>query len=166
VSHVDPRCVWTSVDFEYVYAEDVCERNARLFSRGHKIDGSARSAAGKQKTFPTGAFYGTAHKHDRTAGKDFGYVPVEKRRYLRFVIGAEEAAPPKKEEVRSETELMTYEALLDLKDRAVLGSMKRDALETYLVDEDFAKTFGCDKEAFKKLPKWKRDDAKKKAKLY
>ena len=38
--------------------------------------------------------------------------------------------------------------------------------EAHLSDEDFASVFKMDKAAFAKMPKWKRDRAKKEAKLY
>jgi len=38
--------------------------------------------------------------------------------------------------------------------------------EEYLFDEDFVEIFSCDKAAFKKLPKWKRDAKKKEVKLF
>ena len=42
-----------------------------------------------------------------------------------------------------------------------------DALqELYLSPTEFQTVFGMDLEAFQKMPKWKRDQAKKKAKLY
>lgn len=38
--------------------------------------------------------------------------------------------------------------------------------EMYLLAEEFSKMFGTDKDSFAKLPKWKRDQAKKKHKLF
>jgi len=38
--------------------------------------------------------------------------------------------------------------------------------ESYLSPEDFQKVFGISKEAFAKLPKWRRVDKKKKANLF
>ncbi len=38
--------------------------------------------------------------------------------------------------------------------------------EEYLDDETFSKVFGMNKDAFRAMPKWKRDDAKKKNGLF
>eukprot|EP01031_Cornospumella_fuschlensis_P039461 gene39461-48041_t len=38
--------------------------------------------------------------------------------------------------------------------------------EEYLSDADFQEAFGMDRNAFKALAKWKRDDAKKKAGIF
>ncbi|RYG59551.1 hypothetical protein EON64_20110, partial [archaeon] len=38
--------------------------------------------------------------------------------------------------------------------------------EEYLSDAEFQKTFNMDRNAFKALAKWKRDDAKKKAGIF
>ena len=38
--------------------------------------------------------------------------------------------------------------------------------ELYLNAADFQEAFGMDLQAFQKMPKWRRDQAKKKAKLY
>ena len=38
--------------------------------------------------------------------------------------------------------------------------------ELYLSPDEFQATFGVDLAAFQKMPKWKRDQAKKKAKIY
>ena len=42
----------------------------------------------------------------------------------------------------------------------------RATLEKYLTDEEFQKVFKMDREKFYKLPDWKRQDLKARAKLF
>ena len=44
--------------------------------------------------------------------------------------------------------------------------IRPDARESYLSEGEFASVFGVSKEAFAKLPKWKRDALKKEKQLF
>jgi len=54
----------------------------------------------------------------------------------------------------------------DLKNKNVPSSVDQANLENYLSDEDFAKVFKVSRKEFEGQPKWKRDGAKKAAKLF
>ena len=58
--------------------------------------------------------------------------------------------------------------LEDLRDVKVWkdAGIDADTREQYLSDEAFALVFGCSKDEFAKLPKWKRDAQKKSHKLF
>jgi hypothetical protein len=60
---------------------------------------------------------------------------------------------------------MSLDALLAAKAAGAAG-IDSTRLEDFLLPGDFEKAFGVDAAAFGKLPKWKRDGAKRKAGLY
>jgi len=58
-------------------------------------------------------------------------------------------------------------SLAELQNRSALPStVDQGHLDEYLSDADFEKVFGMNRLSFNSLPKWKRDTAKKAAKLY
>jgi hypothetical protein len=60
----------------------------------------------------------------------------------------------------------TYYSLVDIRQRRVPNNLDKNHREQYLSPEDFEKTFGMTKEAFSKVPKWKRDNLKRDLHLY
>lgn len=80
-----------------------------------------------------------------------------------------ETTPPETEKIKPAEEATVtageYYPLADLQAKTVEG-IDNTVREQYLSPEDFQATFSMTQEEFAKLPKWKRDGAKKKALLF
>ena len=180
-----PAFVWDNVDFRYALPKESRVTIRRLFSRGAKVESMSvhdRLGAGARKVFSTNDFLGVAPIGRGTTTRTF--QPVSRRpdgtvsgeslsskvtnpEFEKHLYVPE--ANPQADQVdsaRPPAATLSYTSLLELKRSSKLGKLRRDALETYLSEEEFKSVFRVDKKAFEALPKWKRDKSKRDAGLY